>query len=102
MLLDWWFGGCCSYLGGLGDDVGETLGDGTGEDLLGGTGGGKSLFGIVGESLDWNKRCAQINYIRMDKMNSFYLHQNQNQFCFIKNFWWMSYIKYTINIKNLK
>lgn len=52
MLLDWWFGGCCSYLGGLGDDVGETLGDGTGEDLLGGTGGGKSLFGIVGESLD--------------------------------------------------
>lgn len=78
MLLDWWFGGCCSYLGGLGDDVGETLGDGTGEDLLGGTGGGKSLFGIVGESLDWNKRCAQINYIRMDKMNSFYLHQNQS------------------------
>lgn len=41
-----------TYVGGLGDEVGETLGDGTGDDRLGGTGGGKSLTGIVGESRD--------------------------------------------------
>lgn len=52
MFLDWWFGGCCFYLGGLGDDVGEILGDGIGEDFLGGIGGGKFFFGIVGEFFD--------------------------------------------------
>lgn len=89
LFLPGWFGGWCSYLGGLGEDVGETLGDGTGEDLLGGTGGGKSLFGIVGESLDWNKRCAQNYYICMEII---LLASESVFFCCI-NVLWMFNIK---------